>query len=160
MTKKKKYKTSVLNRINPDKSNRMVIAVSVGFGIIFLIWAIYMLSSGKKGPPQAVAEDVLAYLEKTEGITMTQINMEENRVDIRYDYSKTGDFVRICRYAALKLSNSLPDQPITVSLTPEKPQASPVYRCRVKAGTLESEWLGELPSPPSLPEETEEEDPQ
>lgn len=156
MAKKKKYKTSVLNRINKDKSNRMIIAVSVGFGIIFLIWLIYMFGSDEKGPPQAVAEKVLSYLDKTEGITLAEIKMDQNRVDLRYDYTKKGDFVLITRYAALKLSNSLPDLTLEFTLTPEMTGKGPVYRCRVKDGGLESEWLGELPKPPPPSDSTEE----
>jgi len=150
MTKKKKYKTSVLNRINKDKSNRMVIAVVIGFALILLIWLIYMFGSGEKGPPQVVAEKVLRYLEKTEGIGIVQIKMEQKQVDIRYDYFKPRDFVLITRYAALKLSNSLPKEPINFTLTPEITDAKPVYRCKVLNGALESEWLGELPTPPAL----------
>ncbi len=147
---KKKYKASVLNRINQQKSNRMIIAVSIGVGVILLIWLIAMLSSGEKGPPQVVAEKALKYLDKTDGIATVKIDMENDRVDIRYDYTKPGDFVLITRYAALKLSNSLPDRSIDFTLTPDQPpDQSAVYRCMVQDGGIQSQWQGELPKPPA-----------
>jgi hypothetical protein len=152
---KKKYKASVLHRINPDKSNRMIIAVVAGFGVLLLIWLLAMLLSDKKGAPQAEAEKVLSYLEKTEGIITRLIDMNANRVDLSYDYTKKGDFVLITRYAALKLSNTISDRPIDFTLTAETLKRE-VYRCRVEDGEMLSEWLGELPvPPPPLPVEEE-----
>ncbi len=148
---KKKYKPPVLSRINRDKSNRMAIAVVIGVSAILLIWILAMLLGDRKGPPQAMAENALEYLDKREGIAAVNIDMAQNRVEIRYDYSKEGDFVLITKYAALKLSNSLPDNPIDFTLTPELPGSVPVYRCQVQDGALLSEWLGTLPvyTPPA-----------
>lgn len=154
---KKKYKASVLNRINQQKSNRLIIAVSVGVGLIILIWLIAMFSSDEKGPPQDVAENTLKYLDKTEGIAAVNIDMEKNQVAVRYDYTKPGDFVRITRYAALRLSHSFPDRTIDFSLTPDQPPGQPaVYRCQVQDGGLQSQWQGDLPKPPAETEEEQE----
>lgn len=149
---KKKYKASVLKRINPDKSNRMIIAVVAGVGIIILAWLLAMLLSDEKGPPQAVAEKTLEYLERTDGIVTSQIDMAAKRVDLRYDYTKSGDFVLITRYAALKLSNVLVEDPIDFTLTADILKQE-VYRCRVHDGSIVSEWQGELPVPPPPDEE-------
>ena len=101
---KKKFK----KKVNPEKSNKMIIAVIVGLVIFFTV--LFFITTGKKVPTdkKELISNTLSYLKKSGGILDTVIFPDENKVIIVYNsYMKEIDYHRVARFAGLKLSNKI-----------------------------------------------------
>jgi len=130
---KKKFK----KKINPQRSNKMIIAVAVGIVIVFAV--LFLLTPGGNDTPvnkKEVMDSVLEYLEKGEGILALKKFPDQNKVLIVYDsYTERKDFIKIARYAGIKLSHKLGDEEITVILSKDK-EGQDVYSCVSKGGRI------------------------
>ena len=124
-------------RINPGKSNRMIWAVAAGLAMVFA--AVFILTGLQRKQPtdkKALMLDTLAYLKKVPGIIAILADPEADRVMLVYDGNFEGDFPKIARYAALRLSHKMGD----VELTLARNRAEhPVYRIRLKGRTITDE---------------------
>lgn len=109
-----KLKKQFRKKINPENSNKMIYAVTVGLLILFA--TIFFMSTGDTSPEnkKGAMEDTLAYLKKTEGISSLILEPDENRVKLYYiqdsKETKKTDYKRITIFAGMKLSNKLKDE--------------------------------------------------
>jgi hypothetical protein len=126
-------------RINPGKSNRLIWAVAAGLAVVFA--AVFILTGLQRKQPtdqKTLMLDTLAYLKKVPGIIAILPGPEAGRVTLVYDGNFEGDFPRIARYAALRLSYKMDD----VELTLARNRAEhPVYRIRLKGRTVAGEQV-------------------
>jgi hypothetical protein len=124
-------------RINPGKSNRLIWAVAAGLAVVFA--AVFILTGLQRKQPtdrKALMLDTLAYLKRIPGIITILPDPEAGRVTLVYDGNFEGDFPKIARYAALRLSGKMDD----VELTLARNRAEhPVYRIRLKGRTITDE---------------------
>lgn len=135
MAKKKK---NLKKKINPEKSNKMIIAVGVGVIIVFTILFLVILSPGEAPKDKAaVMEDTLEYVKNGDGIIALKTYPEENRAVVIYDsfQEKKFDFVKIARYAAIKLSHKMGDLQVTLVLAKDK-EDQPTYTIVLKQGRI------------------------
>jgi len=135
MAKKRK---SLKKKINPEKSNKMIIAIGVGVIIIFSVLFLVILSPGDAPKDKAgVMEDTLEYIKKGDGIISLKTFPEENRAMVIYDslQEKKFDFVKIARYAAIKLSHKMGDLEVTLVLAKDKAD-QPTYSFVLKRGRV------------------------
>ncbi len=113
---KKKFK----KKVNPERSNKMIIAVAVGLVIVFLILYIAFAGSGgvvDKKDKKAVMEHALKYLKKGQGVSQLNFIPEQNKVIIVYDESDEHlDFRTIARLAATRLSNDIIKEEVAIAL--------------------------------------------
>ena len=121
-TKKKKLK----KKINPEKSNKMIIAVAVGVVIVMAVFFIIMIvGSGNttvSGDKTALMKRMLKYLETTDGIAGLKYYPDQNKVVIIYEGYKESqqNFPRVAQFAGLKLSNKMGDEEVTIVLAKDK----------------------------------------
>lgn len=130
--RKKKFK----KKINPEKSNKMIIAVGVGVVIVFSVIFFLMMGPQTPGNKAKTMENTLKYLKKTTGIMAIKTFPEQNRALIVYDSAETKpDFVTIARYAALKLSYKIGNEEIIVELSKDREEQA-VYTAVAKNGEV------------------------
>jgi hypothetical protein len=142
MGKKKKFK----KKINPEKSNKMIIAVAVGVVIVMAVFFIIMiLGSGDSAPPEDKGElmkRMLEYLETTDGIAGLKYYPEQNKVVIIYEGYKESrqNYPKVAQFAGLKLSNKMGDEELTVVLSKDKEEQA-VRSYTVKSGRILTEKI-------------------
>lgn len=116
--KKLKFKT----KINPEKSNKMIIAVAIGLLIVLIVFLLVTILGSSSGiSPQdkeAFITKELEYLKTTDGIADLKIYPQENKVVIIYEGYKNDrqNFPKIARFAGLKLSNKMTSETLTIIL--------------------------------------------
>ena len=130
-----KKKKRILQKINPEKSNKMIYAVGVGLVIIFAVFFILISRGTHPENKRELVSGVLGYLTKTQGIIDLVILPEKNNVQIRYDGLDRKDFFKITAYAGIKLSLKLKDEKIKVELFRGN-EKQPVYTVFLKNGTI------------------------
>jgi hypothetical protein len=120
--KKKSWK-----KINPEKSNKMIIAVAIGFFLLLVLGLLLVILNSESGgvTPEnkgKVMEDTLKYVKRNQGVSQVKCYPEANKVVIVYESYKAGkeDFPKIARYAGLKLSNKMSHETLTVILAKDK----------------------------------------
>lgn len=131
----KKKKKNWRRQINPEKSNKMIIAVGIGLTILFVAFVLLTTGSGGSKNKAEQMYDSLNYLKKTGGIFDVRIVPEHNRVKIIYDSQDKKDFTKIARFAGLKLSNKLKSQRLEIQLIREN-QDTPHYRVVLENGQV------------------------
>jgi len=142
MGKKKKFK----KKINPEKSNKMIIAVAVGVVIVMAAFFIIMiLGSGNSAPPEdkgALMKRMLKYLETTNGIAGLQYYPEQNKVVIIYEGYKESrqNYPKVAQFAGLKLSNKLGDEELIVVLAKDKEEQA-IRSYTIKNGRILTEKI-------------------
>jgi hypothetical protein len=113
---KKKFK----KKVNPEGSNKMIIAVAIGLMILVAILYITFARGGasvNKKDKKEVMGYALKYLQKGAGVSELKFLPEQNKVVIIYDETiEHLDFHTIARYASLKLSNDLKNEEVSVAL--------------------------------------------
>jgi hypothetical protein len=130
--RKKKFK----KKINPEKSNKMIIAVGIGVVIVFSLIFLVMLGPQTPANKAKAMEDTLEYLQKATGIMTVKTFPEENRALIVYDSAQTNpDYITIARFAALKLSYKIGNEEITVVLSKDR-EEQVVYTTVTKNGKV------------------------
>jgi len=140
--KKKKFK----RKINPEKSNKMIIAVAVGVGIVMAAFILIMiLSSGNSTAPvdkTEIMKGTLKYLETTNGIAGVKYYPEQNKVVIIYEGYKESlrDYPRVVQFAGLKLSNKLGDEELTMVLAKDKEEHA-IRSYTIKNGRILTEKI-------------------
>ena len=113
---RKKYK----KKVNPERSNKMIIAVAVGLVIVVVV--LYFLfarggASVNKQDKKEVMTYALKYLQKGAGVSQLKFIPEENKVVIVYDETiQHLDFKTIARLAARRLSNDIKNEEVAVAL--------------------------------------------
>jgi hypothetical protein len=142
MGKKKKLK----RKINPEKSNKMIIAVAVGVVIVMAVFFIIMiLGSGNSTAPADKGElmkRMLKYVETTDGIAGLKYYPEQNKVVIIYEsyLESQQNFPKIAQYAGLRLSNKMGDEELTVILAKDKEKQT-VRSYTIKSGRILTEKI-------------------
>jgi hypothetical protein len=131
---KKKFK----KKINPERSNKMIIAVVVGVVIVFAALFVVMVGDESVGDKNEVMNDALEYLKKGEGISELKILPQQNKVVIVYDENNTDmDFKKIARYAGIKLSNKIKNEEVYIALSGNKDkQGREIYTVVLKNGRV------------------------
>jgi len=131
-----KFRKKLKKNINPAKTNKLIVAV--GAGVLIVFSALFFLTIGPQTPGNKAAamKSALKYLEKSEGILAVKTFPDQDRALIIYDtFQKKRDFVKIARFAALKLSNKMGDQETTLELAKDK-ENQVVHRFFVQGGQL------------------------
>ena len=142
MGKKKKLK----RKINPEKSNKMIIAVAVGVVIVMAVFFIIMiLGSGDSTAPEDIGElmkRTFKYLETTDGIAGLQYYPEQNKVVIIYESYKESrqNYPKVAQFAGLKLSNKMGDEELIVVLAKDKEEQA-VRSYTIKSGRILTERI-------------------
>ena len=131
----KKKKKNWRQQVNPEKSNKMIYAVAIGLGIIFLIVVLTMLLKPQPKEKAEIMNRAVKYLEGTQGVISLKVFPEDNRVLIVYNPTDEKDFLKICRYAGIKLSNKLRDEEIRIELA-QVDDTQLVYQVRMENGRL------------------------
>jgi hypothetical protein len=117
----------------------MIWAVAAGLVVVF---AAFLILTGvqRKQPTdkKTLMFDTLAYLKKVPGIIAILPDPEADRVMLVYDGNFDGDFQKIARSAALRLSNEMS----VIELTLARNRIEhPVYSIRLKGGDVVSEQV-------------------
>jgi len=119
----KKKKKQLRQRINPEKSNKMIYAVGGGLAVVMALILFIMLRSGDlPDNPGEVMKSSLRYVEKTEGILDVQTNAETFEVTIVYEPADHVDIVQVAQYAGVRLSHRLEGQEVKIRLSRYRPE--------------------------------------
>ncbi|HEX7502019.1 MAG TPA: hypothetical protein VF451_01250 [Acidobacteriota bacterium] len=134
---------SKIRKINPRKSNKLILAVAGGLAIILLVFFTLVIVSGSRGGDRQSMTTTLAYLKNTEGLVTIKTLEAEKRAIIVFnsDSKNAGNFEKIAYYAALRLSRHLPDCEVQLARNSVE---RIVYGVRFRAGRLVAE--GPLPA--------------
>ncbi len=138
----KKKKKRINQRINPEKSNKMIYAV--GIGILILFTSLFLITTGghDSNDPESIMKNTLSYLNNTEGIGDIEFFPESNLVRIICEIDPNTrsviDYNKMAVFAGVKLSNKLKDKIIKVILI-KKPEVDPVLKISVKNGKVLTE---------------------
>ena len=120
-----KKKKRLNRRINPEKSNKMIWAVSLGLLILFGILFIMITGSDSTNNREELYESILSYLKRTEGISDIVTNPDSNSVKIYYEPDPNSrskiDYKKMSLFAGVKLSNRLKGEKIRFFLI-KKPE--------------------------------------
>ena len=140
--KKKKFK----KKINPEKSNKMIIAVAIGVVIVMAVFLIIMIlgSEDNKVPEDKgqLMQNLLKYLETTDGIAGLKYYPEQNKVVIIYESYKESrhNFPKVAQFAGLKLSHKMGDEELTVVLAKDKEEQA-IRSYTIKSGRILTEKI-------------------
>jgi hypothetical protein len=135
-------KKSIISKINPEKSNKMIYAVVVGLAILFVVF--FILISGGTNPEnkQEMMTGILGYLNNTQGIIKLEVKSEENLVRIFYDSQDSKDFFKIAAYAGIKLSLRMTHERVKVVLYKDN-EKEPEIVIFCKDGSVMNDKSGE-----------------
>jgi hypothetical protein len=126
-----KKKKSIISKINPEKSNKMIYAVVTGLVILVALFFILISGGTHAENKQEMITGILSYLNNTQGIIKLEVMSEENTVRIRYDSQDPKDFVKISAFAGIKLSLQMKHEKVKIELfrdNEKEPEA--VIYCR------------------------------
>jgi len=116
----KKQKKKLNRKINPEKSNKMIWAVSAGLLILFGMLFIWITGSDSIDSKEELFENTLSYLKHTEGITSIKQDHGSNSVKIYFEPDPNSrskiDYKKLSVFAGVKLSNKLKGEKIRFSL--------------------------------------------
>ncbi len=115
----KKKKKNWRRKINPRKSNKMIYAVGIGLILLFAVFFLLTIGGGAPENKKELMSSVLSYLNRTDGIIKIEVIPEHNRVKIVYDSHDKKDFIKIARYAGIKLSLKLKTETLEIQLIME-----------------------------------------
>ena len=134
---------SKIRKINPGKSNKLILAVAGGLAVILMVFFTLVIVSGSRGGDQQAMAKTLAYLKNTEGLVAVKTLDAEKRAIIVFnsDSKNAGNFEKIAYYAALRLSKHWPD--CEVQLARNRVERI-VYGVRVRGGSVAA--AGPLPA--------------
>lgn len=119
----KKKKKQLRQRINPEKSNKMIYAVGGGLVVIMTLVLLLMLRSGDMPEnPAEIMKNSLEYVEKTDGVLDVQTDAAAARVIIVYEPAERVNIVQVAQYAGVRVSHRLPDREVEVRLSRFRPE--------------------------------------
>ncbi|HNX97608.1 MAG TPA: hypothetical protein PKK12_08005 [Candidatus Aminicenantes bacterium] len=122
-------------RINPEKSNKMIVAVTLGLLVVFVLF-VWMITRGGGGKDDRQRmEAAVSYLKGVDGLGAREFFPAENRLCLTVDATFTGDAEAIVRCAALRLDNALSRPAVGEWLRGGRV----VYRVRTSEGEVASE---------------------
>lgn len=114
--KKKRFNT----RINPERSNKMIWAVSIGLLVLFAMLFFTSTGSDSVSDRSKLFKSTLNYLKKIEGITDIKTFPDKSSVNIFYEPDPNSrariDYRKMAIFAGIKLSNKLKSERITFQL--------------------------------------------
>ncbi len=117
---KKKFK----RQINPERSNKMIWAVSIGILILFSVLFFLTTGNDSNENKSELFNNTLNYMKNIEGIANIESLPETNSVKIFFNpdpNSRSGiDYKRITIFAGIKISNKLKDEKVTARLIRNK----------------------------------------
>lgn len=119
----KKKKKQLRQRINPEKSNKMIYAVGGGLVVVMGLVLLIMLRSGEMPEnPAEIMKSSLRYVEKTDGVLDVQTDAAAARVIIVYEPAERVNIVQVAQYAGVRVSHRLPDREVEVRLSRFRPE--------------------------------------
>jgi len=119
----KKKKKNLHQRINPEKSNKMIYAVGGGLAVVMLLVLWVMLSSGDlPDNPGEVMKSTLRYVEKTEGVIDLTADADTSTITIIYEPADKVNMVQVAQYAGVRVSHRIKDREIEVRLCRFRPE--------------------------------------
>jgi len=122
-------------RINPEKSNKMIVAVTLGLLVVFVLF-VWMITRGGGGKDDRQRmESAVSYLKGVDGLGAREFFPVENRLRLTVGSTFTGDVEAIVRCAALRLDNALSRPAVGEWLKGGRV----VYRVRTREGGVASE---------------------
>jgi hypothetical protein len=126
---------SKIKKINPQRSNKMIYAVTAGLLVVVAGFFILTVRGGRSG---GLPADALAYLKRTEGLVKLQIFDAEKKALIVFnsDSKNAGNFEPIAHYAALRLARLWPDCRVLLARNLD---TQIVYAVHVKNGAIANE---------------------
>jgi len=129
---------SKIRKINPQKSNKLILAVAGGLAVVLLVFFTLVIVSGSRGGDRQSMAKTLAYLKNTEGLVTVKALDAEKRAIIVFnsDSKNAGNFEKIAYYAALRLSRHMPDCEVQLARNSVE---RIVYGVRFRAGRLVAE---------------------
>jgi hypothetical protein len=131
-----KFRKKLKKNINPAKTNKLIIAVGVGVLIVFSLLFFLTIGPHTPGNKAEAMKNALEYLEKSEGILAVKTFPEQDRAVVIYDSAeKKRDFVKIARFAAIKMSNNMGNEKVTLELAEDK-EKQVVHTFVLQAGRL------------------------
>jgi hypothetical protein len=130
-----KKKKNWRRQINPEKSNKMIYAVGIGLLLLFSVFIFLTIEGGSPEKKEEWMSSVLNYLKKTQGIIDVEVIPEHNRVKILYDSHDKKNFIKIARYAGLKLSYKLKAETLEIQLINENHDQL-IYSVVLRNGTI------------------------
>jgi hypothetical protein len=134
-----KFRKTLKKKINPAKSNRIIILVGAGLLVLFLALFIISINPGTPSNKGEVMDQSLAYLKKSlDGILAIKTYPDQNKAVIIYDSlrrERESDFVYSARLAGIRLSNALGNIDVTLILSRDKEETQ-VRTYMLKGGKL------------------------
>jgi len=133
---------SKIRKINPGRSNKMILAVAGGLALLLLVLlALVILGDGQGGGRSL--DKTLSYLKNTEGLLEVRALEGEKRAVIVYnsDSKNAANFEKVAHYAAVRLARQWPDCEVLLA---KNTADQIVFQVRVRNGAIASE--GSLPA--------------
>jgi hypothetical protein len=133
-----------IRKINPERSNKMVLAVAAGLAVVLIVFFTLIITGGGRSPDKESLASTLAYLKNTDGLVEIKIVEAEKKAVIVFSSASknAGNFEKVAHYAALRLSRQWPDCEVQLAMNRID---RIVYSVRVHAGSIAEE--GALPEP-------------
>jgi len=136
-----KFRKTLKKRVNPAKSNKMIIAVGIGSAILLVGLFLLVQTSSTPSNKAEAMDKALKYLKDSEGILLVKTYPEQNMAIIVYDSQepekdkKPIDFLLIARYAGIRLSNEMGNIDMKLVLAKDK-ESSPVHEFILNSGNV------------------------
>jgi hypothetical protein len=135
----KKRKNKLRKKINPEKSNKMIWAVSGGLLILLIVLLLFTLGGSHSSDTLSVMKNTLSYIRKTEGIKDLVFLPDISTVKILFDPDPNSrnriDYEKLAVFAGIKLSHKLKGNEITILLVRTK-SGETVLSVRFRGGRL------------------------
>lgn len=156
-TMAKKKKKQLRQRINPEKSNKMIYAVGAGLIVVMgLVLLLMLRSGGMPDDPGEIMTSSLGYLAKTDGVLDVQTDADAARVTIVYEPAERVDIVQVAQYAGVRVSHRLKDREVEVRLCRFRPENMEYRFWALNGRVMRHEALGGEGKPEATaPEGTE-----
>jgi hypothetical protein len=128
---------SKIRKINPGRSNKMILAVAGGLALLLLVLLALVILGDGQGGGRSLAK-TLAYLKNTEGLIEVRPLENEKRAVIVYnsDSKNAANFEKVAHYAAVRLARQWPDCEVLLA---KNSAAQVVYEVRIKNGVIAGE---------------------
>lgn len=128
---------SKIRKINPGRSNKMILAVAGGLALLLLVLLALVILGDGRGGGRSLAR-TLSYLKNTEGLLEVRALEGEKRAVIVYnsDSKNAANFEKVAHYAAVRLARQWPDCEVLLA---KNSAAQVVYEVRIKNGVIAGE---------------------
>ena len=130
---KKKFK----KKVNPQKSNKMIIAVVAGLGIILAVAIVFLNQHSPLPSTEKATREFYDYFKNREGFLQVS-QIRNNQFLVIYSAKIIDDYFSMVKYAAEKMSMELKDIEIEIILS-EGESSNITRRYRYQNGKIVSE---------------------